>query len=172
MSKIKKNPYGIKTPTSVEEFRDNLKKYYVTYEERGMTQLFLKERNILLHGLRSFDDITSKLDNTLMYDTIGTGRRYYTNVKSNPHICPMVTPIKPITEYMEETGQLLSSNGYFYDESNFKIWDDVTDFMKNGEPNFYTLDNQWFREFYTITLGEYSGYEMKDEKELQKQNLN
>ena len=30
MTKVKKNPYGIKTPTSVDEFRENLRKYYLT----------------------------------------------------------------------------------------------------------------------------------------------
>ncbi len=30
MTKEKKNPYGIKTPTSVSEFRENLRKYYLT----------------------------------------------------------------------------------------------------------------------------------------------
>jgi|TARA_B110000196_G_C20874193_1_gene533453 hypothetical protein len=30
MTKTKQNPHGIKTPTNVDEFRENLKKYYVT----------------------------------------------------------------------------------------------------------------------------------------------
>jgi hypothetical protein len=157
MSKTTKNPYGIKTPKSVNEYRKNLKKYYITipieYDKNTDRKdvpieglyLYVREKEIPLTDIDSFSDI---------YKITKTG---FSGNGSSPNIIPMITPRKEVMEYMRETDQLFSTDGYFYDESNFTIWEDVDEFRKDGNPMWYSLDNQWLREFYMITLGEYGG---------------
>ena len=54
-----------------------------------------------------------------------------------------------------------TSDGYFEDESNYKIWtNDEDNFLGNGDCKWFTLDNQWLREYYMMTLGEYSGVDV------------
>ena len=154
-----KNPYGIKTPTNVDEFRENLKKYYVTkpieYDKNTKRKdvpieglyLYVQEREIPLTDIESFGDI---------YKITKTG---FSGDGSSPNITPMIELRKDLSEYMKETNQMLSIDGYFYDESNFNIWvNDVDRFMKDGTPMWYSLDNQLLREFYMMTLGKFSGY--------------
>lgn len=162
----KENPYGIKTPTSVEEFRENLKKYYVTIP-RGVNNkkypnrmdvpienlyLYVREQEIPLTDINSFGDI---------YKITKTGFSKGGN-GSSPSILPMITVVKELKDYMKKTEQILSSDGYFYDESNYKLWDDVDEFLKSDNPRWTTLDNQWLREFYMMTLGDFSGYVYKN----------
>ena len=153
---MKTNPYGIKTPTSIKEFRENLQKYYVCithggdYEKIENNTLLVKEcRGIELNKISSFDDIY-KITKSGFY---GDG--------SSPSIIPKITQKKDMLEYMDETDQVLSSDGYFYDEKNYILWEGKekhNEFLSNGNPLQYTLDNQHLREFYMMTLGDYSGY--------------
>ena len=62
---------------------------------------------------------------------------------------------------MVKTNQTFSSIGYFYEESNYKIFDDTEEFQEflyNGNPNWWKLDSQILIEFLYLTLGEFSGY--------------
>ena len=160
----KENPYGIKTPTSVEEFRENLKKYYVTIP-RGVSNekypnrmdvpienlvLYVQEQEIPLTDINSFGDI---------YKITKTG---FSGDGSSPSVLPMVTVVKEVTDYMKKTEQLFSSDGYFYDESNYKLWDDVGEFLKSDNPKWVGLDNQIYKEFFMMTLGDFSGYVYKE----------
>lgn len=156
----KENPYGIKTPTSVDEFRENLQKYYVTiprnydrkkYPNRQevpfeFVDLYVQEGEIPLMDIESFDDIINY-----------PHRRRFES--ESPHIFPMITEIKPLDDYMGETYQCFSSVGYFKDESHFKLWDKVEDYMEKGNPLWFTLDNIHLREFYVMTLGRFTGFE-------------
>ncbi len=155
MTTIKKNPYGIKTPNTVEEFRENLRKYYVCisygdYEKIENNTLLVKEcKGIELNKISSFDDIY-KITESGFY---GDG--------SSPSIIPKITHKKDMLEYMNETDQVLSSVGYFYFEKNYTLWEGKekhNEFLSKGNPLLYTLDNQHIREFYMMTLGDYSGY--------------
>ena len=63
MNKKKSNPYGIKTPTSIKEFRENLQKYYLcisngNYEKIDENSLLVKDcGGIELNKISSFDEI-------------------------------------------------------------------------------------------------------------------
>ena len=161
----KTNPYRIKTPKTVEEFRENLMKYYVCVSRGDMndTQLYIQECEIDINKIESFSDV---------YKILGMGfhgKNRNFNGGSSPHILPRVIMKKDIEEYMNETGQYLSCRGYFYDENNFSLHqcnketyvEDHNHFMKNGMDytGWVTLDNQIWREFYWITLGVFSGYD-------------
>lgn len=152
MTMKRQNPYGIKTPTTVEEFRENLKRYYVTIIEDGKDSLVVRGMNIPLEEISSFRDIYI-LTKSVRF---GDG--------SSPDIIPLMTPVKDIIDYLEETDQLSSSHGYFEDQSNFKLWNNYMEFRKHGRPGWYTLDNQWLREFYIMTLGEFTGYSIVEEE--------
>ena len=151
MKENKQNPYGIKTPETIEECRVNLRKYYVTLNTNGEREddnLYVQENDRF--PIKEFNSFSS----------------IYDNVKSHsPHICPMITLKKDVIDHMRETGQIMSSDGFFEDENNFTIWDDQDKFLESGDPKWVTLDNQIYREFYMMTLGKFSGYVWTDVEE-------
>jgi hypothetical protein len=133
-----------KTPTTVNEFRTNLKKFYVCVgknEDELYVQNCKKDR-IRISELSSLDDLY----------------KYSSSEYLTPQISPKVNPIKDFKVFMMETNQIFSMNGYFEDENNFEIIKDKLDFISNYNPKWIGLDNQLYREFYYLTLGEYSGY--------------
>jgi len=145
MKEKKQNPYGIKTPTTIEECRENLKKYYMTI---GDDNLYVQENDMFkIEDFNSFSDIYKNVREVMNRLDV-----------SSPSICPMVTLKKDVIDYMRETDQHISSNGFFEDEDNFTIWDNQKEFLKDGVPKWTKLDNQIYREFYMMTLGEFSGY--------------
>lgn len=77
-----------------------------------------------------------------------------------PTIIPKVVLIKDIQEFMIETNQISSSNGYFENDKNYQIIESKEEFLKNYTPNWIGIDNQIYREFFFLTLGKYSGYTM------------
>lgn len=140
-------PHGIKQPTNVIEFRENLKKYFFVND----TDLYVLDENgmsmdLPLESISSFDDI-HKLTKSGTYGRWGS-----------PFITPKVVLTKDVSEYMKERNQLLSFKGYFMDEQNFEIVENPMEFIRKHEPKWFKLDNQWLREFYWITLGDYCGY--------------
>jgi len=159
MNKNKSNPYGIKTPTSIKEFRENLQKYYLcisngNYEKIEENSLLVKDcGGIELNKISSFNEI---------YEITESG--FYGD-GSSPSIIPKITEKKDLLEYMNETDQVFSSGSYFYDEKNYTLWEGKekhNEFLNNGNPMYFTLDNQHLREFYMMTLGDYSGYEYRE----------
>lgn len=153
MTQKTSNPHGIITPSTVEEFRRNLKRYYVTIRDDQLTDhLVTSGKNIPINDISSFRDI---------YKITRSG---WWGDGSSPQITPMITFIKDPRVYMKETNQFPSNRGFFQEESNFIIWNDLVEFVSRGEPMWYSLDNQWIREFYMMTLGEYSGYVFKTEE--------
>tara|TARA_B110000467_G_scaffold106436_1_gene96869 strand:+ start:166 stop:699 length:534 start_codon:yes stop_codon:yes gene_type:complete len=160
---VRTNPYGIKTPTTIDEFRENLMKYFVCISNGDIndTLLYVQEGEIDILKIESLSDVY-KIREMGFH---GTNENF--NGGSSPHIIPRISIKKELTEYMEETHQSVSCHGYFYDENNFDLHEcsldnykeDHTKFMKTNNGKWYTLDNQWSREFYWITLGKFSGYD-------------
>ena len=145
---VKTNPYGIKTPTSVEEFRENLQKYYVCNELKGKPHLCIQSKYIPIDEISSFNDIY-----TLTKSGFGDG-----GDGLSPSLSPMITMKKDIRDWMDETSQTFSFKGYFYVEENYTLWDNKNEFISNGKPKWFQLDNQMIRDFYHITLGKFCGY--------------
>ena len=143
----KNKTHKIETPKSVEEFRNNLGKYYWTNGDEGK-ELYVQP----WYGNSMFipiDEISSMDDLRLLCpdDSMRFGS-----------ICPKIDMVKDGEEFMKETGQTFSFHGYFLDEKNYNLVESQWDCK---EPKWYTPDNQLMREFFVITLGDYSGYRME-----------
>ena len=146
--------HEIKTPTTVEEFRDNLKRYYMGC---GHDALYVRTTNttaigIPLKDISCFDDIYRLTQSGFGGD--GT--------------CPSIAPFLDIDlmsemqRYMNATGKFLSYEGYWErPDSDFTIYDftqSTIDAIFETNLSWYTLDNQVLRDFYMHTLGEFIGY--------------
>jgi len=131
----------IKTPTTVEGFRDNLVKYFLT--QRG-------SRNLIVMGLLKgipVENINSLSD---LY-----------KLNPQPNICPQVEfTWEGVEKHMGETGQFFSCHGFFDNEENYTFFEGETGFSKSckNPPSWYGIDNQILRDFYGKTLGDFSGY--------------
>ena len=165
MKKKINNPHGIKTPTNVDEFRENLRKYYLTipypkeYDStKGRNDYPIEDYTLNVKEVNGIDLIKIS-DFSDIYQLSDTG---FGSEIPSPSICPLVTCDKELIEFMEETNQMMSGYGYFLDESNYTIWEDVDEFLKQSEPKWITLDNQWFREYFILTLGKFSGYQFSE----------
>jgi len=130
-------PHGIKTPQTVVEFRENLKKYYWNMGNEG---LYVQQIGIPI----KYSEISSLND---LYDKVNGGE--------TPCICPKVELIKDIKEHMVETNQSLSCIGLFENSEHFKVIENQFD---QENPNWIGIDNQIWREFFYLTLGEFCGY--------------
>ena len=140
----------IKTPKTVEEFRENLKKYFICTGNDWSTrnELMVQGNNrVKIDELKSLSDLYRKCDG------------------NNPMIVPYVEfDMNSITD--KETMSMMWSRNFeevMKDESRFKIYDIDTDlnhseFMSKVDCMWYGIDNQIFRQFYIRTLGECSGY--------------
>ena len=146
------NYEDIKTPDSVEEFRNNLRKYVCNF---GGDTIYVQDYN----GI-SIDDISSFSD---IYTLTGKG---FCGDGTSPNICLKVEwsfdGKGGVREYMPKTKQDFSCYGYWEDkDSQFSIYDiDVKENAMMKLPNLMwaTLDNQVLRELYMKMFGEFSDY--------------
>ena len=128
---------------TVNDFRSNLKKYYLNY---GDNQLYVKPKNGQSFGI-NFSELSSLTDLYNMMKGFGS-----------PTIVPKVILKKDFEEFMIETNQIFSFNGYFDNDENFEIIESTKEYLEKCNPNWIGIDNQIYREFFYLTLGEYSGY--------------
>ena len=151
MTKLKTIKFeDIKTPTTVEEFRENLRKYVCGF---GPDAIYVQGRDgIAYDKINSFSDI---------YTLTGTG---FSGDQTSPNICLTVDwsfdGKGGVSEYMEKTKQYFSCNGYWEDEdSEFTIYEGEENMcVKLPNPTWGTLDNQVLRELYMKLFGYFSGY--------------
>jgi len=149
MKQIKYN--DIKTPTTVEEFRENLKKYFICTGDdwSNRNKLMVMGSESKINELNSLEDL-------------------YKGWDAHPHkpsIAPYVDfDMKSITD-IEISQNMLTRNfeTVMQDESRFKIADidsveSHSEFMSNAKVMWIGLDNQIYRSFFYKTLGEFSGY--------------
>ena len=136
-----KNPFNIKTPTTVEEFRNNLKKYYLCV---GDELVMKNEKSVPIDEISSLSDLYDKVEGFDVW------------------IVPQIILKKDIIDYMEENNLSWGVEGYFDDENNFEVFDDQSELIgKDGK--WYKIDNQILRDFYYFSLGEFSGYKLNEE---------
>jgi len=169
MKIITTNPHGIKTPTTIGEFRKNLKKYYVVSPINRDDELTLEEQPI--NNLTLDVSIHIGIDEDGEYDNdyhaiplmdLTSLTELYEICDGEPMITPKIDTTKDLKEFLKENNNLFSYKGYFTDENNFKIYDKIEDFLFNGFPSWYEVSSHLLREFYMMTLGDYSGYEDRD----------
>ena len=130
----------VKTPTTVEDFRNNLRKFCVCV---GNDLLMVRDYGeVNVNELSSLSDLFEILKDT------------------NLNIIPTVElSMDDVTKFMNETNQHNSCNGFFNDENNYKLYESV-EFRKKGEMKWVRIDNQIYREFFMKVFGEFSGYQL------------
>ena len=134
----------IKTPTTVDEFRRNLKLYFFSY---GEDCLYVKTDYGSSDGV-PYEEIKDLGD---LYE-----RGF------NPQIIPLIDyDFGKVVEHMCTTGQTLSSNGFFNDD--YPVFTKEESFMEQSKLEglqWFGIDNQILREFLVKVLGDYSGYSL------------
>jgi|TARA_Y100000294_G_C8487049_1_gene309177 hypothetical protein len=149
------NYNDIKTPTTVEEFRENLKKYYCcigsSFDKRN--ELFTGDTiGANIDDINSFSDLYSRGITRLV-----------------PYVDFDVVTITP-----DEMCSSMGSRNFecvLQDKSRFKIHKiknqkQHNSFMSSDKPKWVGLDNQIYREFFIKTLGKFSGYTVVKELEV------
>jgi hypothetical protein len=140
----------IKTPKTVEEFRENLRKYVCGFGTDG----------IYVQGLDGvpIDEISFFAD---IYTLTKTG---FGGDGTSPNIVLTADwsfeGKGGVSEYMSKTKQNFSCDGYWEDEdSAFTIYEGEGNMcVKLPNPVWGTLDNQVLRELYVKLFGDFSGY--------------
>ena len=157
MNKTKVELQPIQTPTTVEEFRENLKKYYVCKGEELCVQF---EGSACSVPISEFTSITD------LYKYTETGWFGNEEVLS---VVPKITfSEKQLDEMCSKEFYRFASRRFWEDRKNFNVWEDEEDFFKKGKAIWYPLCNQIMRRFYSLTLGKFSGYEYSDYKTFEK----
>ena len=135
----------IKTPSTLEEFRNNLKKYFVCYGlDRELLMVRGQKHNIKVDEITSFSDLykwgVQMITPTISFDV------------------NKITTDETITNmFRRDFSSVLN------DEKRFPIYemnssDDVMKYIKTKDPKFVKMDNQILRCFFQKTLGDFSGY--------------
>jgi hypothetical protein len=130
----------VKTPETIEEFRENLKRFCLSI---GEDRLYVRETD----GIK-YSEISSMGS---LYDITG---------KNRVEISPKVDlDMKTVSNYMNETEQYVSCFRLFEDENNFTLYDDTNEFLENSKNvKWISLDNKIYRELYMKLFGSFSGY--------------
>jgi len=146
----------IKTATTVAEFRENLKKYFLTNADTANNAELV---------VRSNDKQTIEIDklNTLS-DLFNLGVT---------HIVPTIAINTDQITQQEIIKNMFTRDfsSVLNDDSRFPIYEmnnqeDRQDYLNNHNPMFCSLDNQILRSFYVKTFGKFSGYVSSEHKKI------
>ena len=139
------NYNDIKTPQTIEEFRENLKKYFVCIgKDRELLMTRGKTNEVRVDEISSLSDL---------YE-LGVER-------ITPTIRLDMNKLK--TEETLEHMWTRDFSSVLSDRKRFPIRElnsaeDTMKFIQTKNPHWYTMDNQILRAFYVKTLGDFSGY--------------
>jgi hypothetical protein len=146
----------IKTPKTVEEFRQNLTNYFYGC---GKDALYVKPENgfalaIPIASISSLDDI---------YRLTGSG---FGGDGSSPCIIPLINfDMDEVADYMDANELYFDASGFFGDD--YKVYNKEKSSKvqrKVNNPQWFSLDNQILREFYVKVLGEFAGYSVLEQE--------
>lgn len=159
----------IKTPSTLDEFRENLKKYYYCIKN-DREQLYVQTDNHFKNNENDKLEYTSGT-HEIDIDSIKSISDFYFRLKAG------VVRIIPTIDFNVQsvtTDEILGKNNpdrtfrnVYRDQARFVIYemenkDDVFEFGENKNPCWYGIDNKILRSFYAKTLGEFSGYELDE----------
>jgi hypothetical protein len=132
-------------PTTVQEFRENVRKYLCCIDGSLTVRTKGGYPKISVDNLSSLSDIY-KLTKTGFY---GDGE--------SPEVTPLVGfSVEKLSSFMDETNQVVSCSGFFSDKQNYRLYRSIRD--EGFSPQWVTLDNQIYREFFGKVFGDFSGY--------------
>ena len=146
----------IKTATTVAEFRENLKKYFlITTDTANNAELVVRsndKQRIEIDKLDSLSDLFS-LGVTHIVPTIAINTDQITQQEIIKNM------------FTRDFSSVLNDSSRFpiYEMNNHK---DRSDFLDYVDVMFYSVDNQILRSFYAKTLGKFSGYVSSEQKEV------
>ena len=146
----------IRTATTVAEFRENLKKYFlITTDTANNAELVVRsndKQRIEIDKLDSLSDLFS-LGVTHIVPTIAINTDQITQQEIIKNM------------FTRDFSSVLNDSSRFpiYEMNNHK---DRSDFLDYVDVMFYSVDNQILRSFYAKTLGKFSGYVSSEQKEV------
>ena len=143
----------IKTPTNVEEFRENLKKYCVGY---GKNEIWVNT----YHGTKGVP--INKINDIVDLYKYGKNPRITYQVKEN---------ISPWDWYLKQDYHSIKDRlprgtkspywVYWNDSKNYELYDNEVDFFKNVDNPFWRgLDDIMYVELMVKLFGKFSGYKI------------
>lgn len=154
-NEVNNSPESIQTPTTVEEFRSNLQKYFLTIQDSREDEHKLYLGGEVppvpvseLNSLRDLLEIVQDFQNSSGGEV--------------PEISPMVEQIVSFGDwYMDPKN--IGGPTYFEVSENYRVYESQDEFLREGTPKWIQIDNQIYREFFYMTLGDFSGYQNKEE---------
>ncbi len=145
--------YGITIPSTIQEFRDNLRKYFGGVPtDDGDWLLDVRSDSTTGNKMVPISKLEKLGD---LYELTGTG---FGGAGGSPMIVPLCEPLKDTQEFREETGQIMGVWGYFADPDNFTLHENYD----GWNPAWVELDSKLWRECLGLLLGEFSGYGFED----------
>jgi len=140
--------HTINTPNTLEEFRENLRKYFMGFGEHA---LYVKSSATPATGI-PYDQLSS-LD-----DLYGLVSGY------DPQIIPLIQYRESdVRDFMVRNSKTLDSDGFFHDDFPVVEKRKFSDLGSVQGLQWVGIDNQILREFYCRVLGEFSGYSIQEE---------
>ena len=147
MKKIKLK--DIETPSTVEEFRNNLKRFYA---RMGHDSLYVNPKNAPAYGI-PYSEIESFSD---IYKLTNSG---FGGDGSSPEIIPLLATTK--TNSLDICREVFDKDieEELFDATTGNSNDIINEILDLPSLQWVTLDNQIFRHIFMDTLGNFSGYE-------------
>ena len=147
MKKIKLK--DIKTPSTVEEFRNNLKRFYA---RMGHDSLYVNPKNAPAYGIpyyeiESFSDI---------YKITNSG---FGGDGSSPEIIPLLATTKTLSLDISADVFNKDIEDELFDATTENSNNIISEIMDIPNLQWVKLDNQVFRHIFMDTLGNFTGYE-------------
>jgi len=141
--------YGITIPSTIQEFRDNLRKYFGGVPtDDGDWLLDVRSDSTTGNKMVPISKLETLGD---LYEITRTGSG---GNGDSPMIVPLCEPLKSAEEYAKETGQRFGCWRYFTDPDNFTLHENYD----GWDPTWVKLDDKLWRECLGLLLGEFSGY--------------
>jgi len=140
----------IKKPETVEEFRDNLKRFYARF---GNDSLYVNPKNEPCYGI-PYSDIESLGD---IYKLTNSG---FSGDGSSPEIIPL---IKTNANNSRDIGREVfdvNIEEELFDATTENSYEIITEILDIPNLQWVTLDNQVYRHIFMDTLGDFSGYKV------------
>ena len=107
-------PFGVQRPKTLDEFRDNLKKYYVCIGD----MLYVQEGEMKIDQISDFSSIYKKTNTGIG----GNG--------SSPHILPKVRLTELGQSKWDDGDPEIMSGKFFHNEENYTIVENQKEFLK------------------------------------------
>ncbi len=168
---LPKTKNGLLTPTTVESFRENLRRYYYTDKTSLFCSYDKKEIiKIPIDEISSFDDIyayfkkyqaKTREEHLLR---LNSGEGYVGYVFVLPMLyCNEKKFDKIVNKCLFNDSNIDLFEMFFRDKKNFAVYEYFSWFLEPKDFEWELLSSIFYRPFYAMTLGKFSGYSLYDD---------